>query len=155
CMRLERYDDALEAATEASAMDPSDLNVALDVAWAAHGAGDRARAKSAARAVAEGDPLQIRAWALLAEEARLDQEWPEMEACLAKVTALDPRSSVSWHQLGVVRINLEDHAGAAEAFRKAIALDPSNVLALACLADTLPKVGRAEEALAMRERAAA
>lgn len=79
-----------------------------------------------------------------------------LDASLAnarKVQELRPDDAASYWLLGRIYTRRGEHQQAAEAYRKAVTLDPENVDAQEGLAETLDKLGQKEMAAASHERA--
>lgn len=71
----------------------------------------------------------------------------------ARAVSLDSNESEAQHALGNAAAGGNDYQLAERALRRAIALQPSNAVAISDLAALLPLVGRTEEALAEARRA--
>lgn len=71
----------------------------------------------------------------------------------ARAVSLDSNESEAQHALGVAASVNNDYQLAERALRRAIALQPSNAVAISDLAGLLPLVGRTDEALAEARRA--
>ncbi len=68
---------------------------------------------------------------------------------LALAIELDPELAAAWANLGVSKRRLGDPAGAEEAYRRALALDPRHPAARENLVNLLHRFGRPEEALVL------
>jgi len=71
------------------------------------------------------DPLSEEAAIGLADTLAATGRLPEAETALAKSIESNEKSPILWNELGVVRVRRGNYAGAADAFRKALALDAS------------------------------
>lgn len=88
--------------------------------------------------------------ALLGRQGRLDDAAEHLERALA----LEPDAG-TWSNLGVVRLQRGDEAGALDAFRAATGLDPDHLGAASNLAALLLRRGEIDEAQGWFERALA
>lgn len=87
-----------------------------------------------------------------AAEALTDGDLETAKAQAQRSLEADPRSSVGWNVLGVVRSALGEAAGAEEAYRKAMALDPKDGAPIGNMEALLRDMGRTEEALTFRQK---
>jgi Flp pilus assembly protein TadD len=76
----------------------------------------------------------------------------EARARLEEAVRLDPSDAEAWTGLGLARLLPGDAAGAAAALEEAVRRDPENHTALSNLSKAYDRLGRAEEARAVRER---
>ncbi len=79
----------------------------------------------------------------------------ELEGAMAQVDhalKIDPESTAAWNIRGVILHRQQSFVDAEAAFRKAIALDPSDTAAYGNLEVLLKNLGRAPEAIRVRER---
>jgi len=92
-------------------------------------------------------------WQALADWGTLGMQetYPKIEEQVEKAVALDPDLPAAWSLRGWLRYNRDpknpDRAGAMEALRQALALEPGNALASEWLAATLSEIGNREEAV--------
>jgi tetratricopeptide (TPR) repeat protein len=101
------------------------------------------------RAVAES-PGEARLHLLLGHELSRRDRYPEAEASIRTVLALDPSLPMAHNNLGWVRQMQGDAAGAIAAYERALELDGSCGRARRNLASLLSSRGRFAEALALR-----
>jgi Tfp pilus assembly protein PilF len=141
-----------EAALKAGQIEPMMLNLA---AWRREEAGDFAGAHQLlqrALALSPGDVMVLGAiGAVLRKEGRTG----EALAVLDKVVAAEPRHSAAWLERGYAMEELKSESGAAESFRRAVALDPNMAPALGKLADGAARRGEKEAARNFASRAIA
>jgi tetratricopeptide (TPR) repeat protein len=106
----------------------------------------RPQAREAWRAVLKAIPQHQEAAARLGRLAWEDGDHTEAATMLERASASDAPASV-WFDLGVVRQDLRDHAGAATAYRKAIALKPDYAEAALNLGIVLQECGDLDSAM--------
>jgi len=85
----------------------------------------------------------------LARHHFLGKEYPIARRYAAEWSEAEPGNPSAWVWLGRADLLLKDFPSASEAFSKALACDGSNSWAMAGLADSWRRQGRAEEALGM------
>jgi tetratricopeptide (TPR) repeat protein len=106
----------------------------------------RPQAREAWRAILKAIPQHPEAAARLGRLAWEDGDHTEAATMLERASASDAPASV-WFDLGVVRQDLRDHAGAATAYRKAIALKPDYAEAALNLGIVLQECGDLDSAM--------
>jgi cytochrome c-type biogenesis protein CcmH/NrfG len=84
---------------------------------------------------------------------RAERTPAEAAALAHRAVEAHPQSSLAWAFLGRSGLPPADHAGRAEALRKAVALDPEHPARSMELSRELLALGRASEALGLAERA--
>jgi tetratricopeptide (TPR) repeat protein len=109
-------------------------------------AGLRAQAREAWQAILKVIPQQGEAAARLGRFAWEDGDPALAASYLERATAADAPASV-WFDLGLVRQDLRDHAGAAAAFRKALELKPDFAEAALNLGTVLQDKGDIDAAM--------
>ena len=109
-------------------------------------AGQRAQARDAWQAILKVIPDNQEAAARLGRLSWEDGELAEAASYLARATTGDAPAPV-WFDLGLVRQDLHDHAGAAEAYRKALALKPDFAEAALNLGVALQESGDPDAAI--------
>ena len=102
-----------------------------------------------ARESAPGDASVLRLSGVLANALGRSDEAIELSR---RSLDQDPLSAASYHSLGLALDVVDDHAGAEDAFRKALDLAPQRVSTCAHLALTVLAQGRNEDALAAAAR---
>jgi cytochrome c-type biogenesis protein CcmH len=87
---------------------------------------------------------RLKAWDQIAgrDPSRLSQ--PELAAVWKQIAARNPRDPQAWRLLGQAYGDANDPADAAEAFEKAVALDPKSAVAWAGLGDSLTALNDGE-----------
>jgi tetratricopeptide (TPR) repeat protein len=115
-------------------------------------AGLAPQAREAWRAILKIIPDHQEAAARLGRLAFEDGDLASAAALLARATAGEAPASV-WFDLGLVRQDQRDHAGAADAYRKAIALKPDHAEAALNLGIVLQEAGDMETAMAVYAQA--
>jgi tetratricopeptide (TPR) repeat protein len=143
---MKRYAEAVDILRQMLANDPSDTDV-LSLLARAHVA--RAEYQDALLCyrrllhIAPDDPCFLNDYAatLLALGHSDD-----VVAVARKALALEPSTESAWI-LGTASVHLNRWADAVEAFRQAVALDPSNKQTRVYFASTLARVGRYDEAM--------
>jgi tetratricopeptide (TPR) repeat protein len=83
------------------------------------------------------------------------KDWPGVVAAAEELAALGAADADTWAGLGDARSNLNDEAGAAEAYARAVALAPDQALLRRNYANTLIALGRLDEATAQLDAAEA
>jgi TolB-like protein/Tfp pilus assembly protein PilF len=87
----------------------------------------------------------------------MKETYPKIEEQVEKAVGLNPDLPSAWTLRGWLRYNRDqknpDRAGAAQALRQALALEPGNALASEWLAATLNEMGRREDAVAILDEA--
>ncbi|HWE47433.1 MAG TPA: c-type cytochrome biogenesis protein CcmI [Caulobacteraceae bacterium] len=87
---------------------------------------------------------RLKAWDQIAgrDPGRLSQ--PELAAVWKQIARRNPRDPQAWRLLGQAYSDANDPADAAEAFEKAVALDPNSAIAWAGLGDSLTALNDGE-----------
>jgi tetratricopeptide (TPR) repeat protein len=109
-------------------------------------AGLRPQARQAWNAILDAVPGHVEAAARLGRLAWEDGEIPLAVKLLERATKAEVPASV-WFDLGLVRQDLRDHAGAAAAYRKAIDLKSDHAEATFNLGVVLQEAGDLDEAM--------
>jgi tetratricopeptide (TPR) repeat protein len=109
-------------------------------------AGLRPQARQAWKAILDAVPDHVEAAARLGRLAWEDGETALAAKLLERATQTEVPASV-WFDLGLVRQDLRDHAGAATAYRKAIALKGDHAEATFNLGVVLQESGRLDDAM--------
>jgi tetratricopeptide (TPR) repeat protein len=154
-LRLGRFDEAIGALECARASAPGDDEIALELATAAHFAGESGRAIGVCDEILGRDPT-LAAAALLAAEARLaadDLDGARRLVCRALAAA--PSDPAAWYTQAGVLDATGDANGARTAADHSIALDPDVAAAWQRGADVLQGLARNELAEWYRAAAAA
>ena len=116
------YDAALAHIDRAIALKPQ-RDVFIEKARTLDLAGRKPQAREAWEAILKAIPLHQEATARLGRLAWDDGDLGSAVSLLERATASEAPASV-WFDLGVARQDSRDHGGAAQAYRKAIALKP-------------------------------
>ena len=164
-IRLLQSGDLIGARTvfeQAAAADPGDARVQFLLARIESRLGESASAVSRLRALGArldgGEPLGITRPQIDSELGIIAYRSGDprgAEAAFARAVAASPEDIAAWHNLGLSRDLLGELEGAAEAFRRALALDQQPEL-VRLLANTLLRLDRDAEALPLlRELAGA
>lgn len=119
------YEAALGYAQTLASVTPNDLEAVHLVGRAALGAGRLAQAESVFLHVLLHDPRQCYAMVNLGRTYIAAQQWAKAEAFLRKSATCAPRMAVVYESLGDLYLKLGRTQDAAEAFRRAEEIDPS------------------------------
>ena len=125
----------------------ANVEILLEQARTFDAAGDRSRAVGAWRALNRANPASPEAAARLGRILFEDGSPDDAAAILEGVAAID-RSPSMWFDLGLVRQDLHDLAGAAEAYRKALEQRPDDAEAAVNLGIVLQDMGDMDDAIA-------
>lgn len=136
-LRLRRPDDALAAFERAATLDPRFAEAALNLGEQYNLAGEGGKAAAAYDRALTLAPARIEAVTGRAFAQAQQGDLAGAAAALAMITGTHPGNAAAWQTLGAVRNWAWDHAGAEEAFRRALALDPANDDAAFGIASTL------------------
>jgi tetratricopeptide (TPR) repeat protein len=109
-------------------------------------AGFGAQARAAWRAILDAIPQHQEAAARLGRLAWQEKDFARAASLLERATASEAPASV-WFDLGVVRQDLRDFRGAAEAYRKAVGLKPDFAEAALNLGIVLQEAGDPDSAM--------
>jgi tetratricopeptide (TPR) repeat protein len=116
--------------------------------------GDRAQARAAFAAARAMDPHYLKATLSLVQLDILERKWRDADMELKALLANEPGNSTARLWLGEVEVEEGENAMALEQFRKAVASNPNNALALNDLAYLLIQDSKqADEALKYAEKA--
>jgi tetratricopeptide (TPR) repeat protein len=118
----------------------------LEMARTLDQAGRRPQAREAWQAILEAVPLHQEAAARLGRLAFEDGDHALAASCLERAVGADTPASV-WFDLGLVRQDLHDHAGAAAAYHKAIDIKPDFAEAVLNLGIALQETGDLDHAM--------
>ncbi|MHB1350225.1 MAG: PA2778 family cysteine peptidase [Desulfobulbaceae bacterium] len=94
-----------------------------------------------------------KAWLAAVVGLERAEQWQAAAVAYQAAAGRWPRSALSRIGLGNSRYALDDSAGAIEAFREAVRLDPASAIAYNNLAQVLAETGRIDEGLAAARRA--
>ena len=136
--------------------DPKDMTGFLagyDEAIALLGRGRTDEAIRRFEELAERDPRNPSLLLQWTQALILARRLPEALAVCERLVEADPAFGLGWYRLGQLRDNLGDAAGAEEAYRKAIEVDPLAVDPRKALASLLAEAGRLREAIEVLEKA--
>jgi len=144
-VRLKRREDAIAAFTRALGLLPAYADAAINLGELRNRAGDTTRAREAFERVRRDDPASANARIGLAFADALDGKLEDAIASLEAIVAAHPNQAAAWHTLGAVRNWAWRHDQAEDAFRRAVAIDPSHGDARFGIASTLLARGRYRE----------
>ncbi len=114
-------------------------------------AGRKAEARQAWQAILKAIPEDMEALARLGRLSWEDRDYATAASCLERATRREAPASV-WFDLGLVRQDLRDYGGAADAYRKALEKKADHAEAALNLGIVLQEKGESESALrAFRE----
>ncbi len=149
CRELGRLDEAEAAYRDIAAKDPNWPQPWLGLAHVARRRGERAAAIEAFRQAAALEPDNIRILYHVAEEYRELGRLDEAEAACREIVAKESEFAGAWRGLGLVTRRRGDRAAALEAFRKAAALEPDQIINRRLIAEECRELGRLDEAEAI------
>ncbi len=115
---LGRTDDAVRAYEKALALDPADDELRARLAFLLLSAGREAPALALLRELAARDTRVAEVWIALGRSAYDKGDLAGAEKAFARATTLSD-DGPTWFNLGVVRLRLDDRAGARTAFERA------------------------------------
>ncbi len=145
--------EALAAYNQGLAVDSSASNALFTSGFILYERGEIAEAiRRFERVIALGGPEAPRAQVNLGLCLEAQGKLAEAAAAYAKG---DPGDARTHYNLGLVRRRLDNHAGAVEAFQKAVQLKPESSLYQSALADAYLEAGRPDAALAAYQKALA
>jgi tetratricopeptide (TPR) repeat protein len=139
------FDRALSHLDQAIALAPQ-REAFVEKARTLDQAGLRPQARQAWNAILDAVPGHVEAAARLGRLAWEDGEIALAAKLLERAAQTEVPASV-WFDLGLVRQDLRDHAGAANAYRKAIDLKPDHAEATFNLGVVLQEAGRLADAM--------
>jgi tetratricopeptide (TPR) repeat protein len=139
------FDRALSHLDQAIALAPQ-REAFVEKARTLDQAGLRPQARQAWNAILDAVPGHVEAAARLGRLAWEDGEIALAAKLLERAAQTEVPASV-WFDLGLVRQDLRDHAGAANAYRKAIDLKPDHAEATFNLGIVLQETGALDEAM--------
>lgn len=131
---------------EALALQPQLTAARTSLALALYAVGDVEGAVEELRAAIARDPEAVGARSLLAAVRLSRHEWTAARAELEDITRRHPDRAEAFYSLGLARYADRDLAGAADAYRAAVALEPKHHDARYNLALVLKLAGRETEA---------
>lgn len=154
CCRLGDFKAGATYLSRCLERDPGDESARIDLARAlvAMGALDEAEALCRVpgpSGAAAAELMRIRAFILFQKDRPADAA-----SCYEQVVVAQPDDHESWNNLGNMRREAGDPAGAVEALTRAAALKPDFVAIRRNLGGALAEAGRLEESLAAFDRAA-
>jgi tetratricopeptide (TPR) repeat protein len=115
---LGRVDDARAAFETALARRPDSQDLRLRLAFMLYDKGQRDAALPHLEALAGADTRAPEVWLLLARTYYEQNDLPASEKAFARAASLRDDGK-TWFNLGVVRLRIDDRAGAEDAFRRA------------------------------------
>jgi len=139
------FDSALSHLDRVIAMAPQ-REAFLEKARTLDQAGLRPQAREAWRAILDVVPQNVEAAARLGRLAWEDGVHADAATLLERAATADAPASV-WFDLGLVRQDLQDHRGAADAYRKALAIRPDHAEAALNLGVVLQETGDLDRAM--------
>jgi tetratricopeptide (TPR) repeat protein len=139
------FESALSHLDRAIAIAPQ-REVFLEKARTLDHAGFRPQARQAWRAILDVVPENVEAAARLGRLAWEDGDHATAVSLLARAVQVDAPAS-AWFDLGLVRQDLRDYGGAAEAYRKAIEIKPDHAEAALNLGVVLQESGDLDAAM--------
>jgi len=142
------YDQAIEAWTDALALQPDDLHAYDHIIEAHEKKGIAAELRDRWREKAERAPDDAVAQYKYGRVSEVFSDWDEVIAAYQRVLALEPGSALFHRRLGEAYELRGDLENALVAHRGALELDPSHARARAGIARCLHQQGRIEEAIA-------
>lgn len=141
-----RWETALEAAREALALGPSDLQALADFSWFEAESGDPAEARRIADRALELYPEAGQAWFARSWAAMSAGDWADAERACRRAVELEPDESMWHNNLGWVLLQVGRNGEAIKAFDRALKLDRANSRARFNRAYALREQGRRDEA---------
>lgn len=154
-LRRGRSADAAGYLAIAFAVRPKHASIALNLGYARSMMGDAAGAIEAYRSVVTADPASRRGWSNLGRALMQLDRSAEAVAAFREAAALESQSPDIRAELGAALLATEDYVGAEAELRAALALAPGYPKAIQDLCMALAAQGRADEALAVVDRAIA
>jgi len=151
--RAGKRDEALAELEHAVALAPRNTLAWRRIARLRRDAKDFVGAVAAARRAVEIEPAGVENVEMLGATTSSAGQFEEALAAFARASELAPGDWKHQQNLGLMRHELRDDAGALEAFERAAALAPTQAEPHACMARSLRRLNRAEEALAAELRA--
>lgn len=157
--QLEQHALVEQALLDASALDPRNPDVQVELARVLFETGDYEHARFAARAAIRLDPSDATAWNIAGRIAMKQSEWHRAETALRRAVELDPTNALMHNNLGLLYIYQHRAKDAIDSLEAAVELSEElphdfvlNNLGLAYeLASDLEEAKVAfEQALAMR-----
>jgi len=148
-----RIDEALSRARRAVALAPDAAEALTVLATALDWGGRAAEAVEVARRAHELAPADVRARAALAEALADRQELEEADGLIADALARAPLDPEVHRVHGAIREVRADYAGAVDAYRRAVELEPGAAYRHLSLGLALRSLGRHDEAAAVCTRA--
>lgn len=132
-------------------LDPRSLDGIFAQVTRFHREGQLARAESGYRQILGTDPLHETALYGLGQLVSDKGDHREAHRLFETLATIAPNSAKVWFRLGFAAQALDDHAGAAEAFRRSLELDTHFAGAKFSLAKSLAELDRSEDAIGMLE----
>ncbi len=141
--RADRARDALAPLQRAATLSGS-AEAACNLALAHIDLGEFAQARDCATHATALDADDALTWATLGSACRLQGDLDAALPALERAVAIDDGQLDAWHELALVREAGGDHAGAGEAFARALALAPDDERVRWAAALSLPALPRDE-----------
>lgn len=132
-------------------LDPRSLESVFAAVTRFHREGQLARAENGYRQILGTDPLHEKALYGLGQLVSDKGDHRESRRLFETLAFVAPKSAKVWFRLGFAAQALDDHAGAAEAFRRSLELDAHFAGAKFSLAKSLAELDRSEDAIGMLE----
>ena len=148
-----RLDDTVSRARRAVALAPDSAEALTVLATALDWSGQAEEAVEVARRAHELAPADVRARAALAEALADRQELEEADGLIADALARAPLDPEVHRVHGAIREVHADYAGAVDAYRRAVELEPRTAYRHLSLGLALRSLGRHDEAAAVCSRA--
>lgn len=143
------YAQAITEHEQVLRLDPRHVSTYYDLAYIHFIRGEFDRVEELLRGGRQLAPEEARFPRLLGRMRHKQLRYDEAVASLEEAVTLDSTEAVSFADLAQARLKAGDAAGAAEAARRSIALDPHAKDPLFVLANALRKLGRNDEATAV------
>ena len=137
---------AADAAGDALAQHPTDVEVLSDCAWLLTETGRLAEGRRAADRAVELYPESGAAWFAVGINASSLGDFDAAEQALRRAVELEDGEAIWWSNLGWVHLASDRPREALDCFQKAIDRDPDNVLAAGNLVLALRFLGRVDRA---------
>lgn len=149
---LGRYDEALAACRPPALFKENPIRLRGRGAWIEWQRGNRANAVSLLKKIVEEAPDYSWAWQCLADWSEAMENLAEATRAATRFSELNPGSPYPLGYIADLKLKSGDRTGAADALRRALAIDPSYVFAAQTLLSLLAEqaqFGEAEKILAL------
>lgn len=151
-MSLQQVEEALGAFREARKLDPTLEAARVNEAIALFNLQLYPEAEAVLTGITTDRPDDVRAWYNLGLIYRNTGRSEEGAKAFAEAVRIDPADADSWYLLGLMRYNLQDYAGAIEAYEAALARNAFHYSAEYGMFLALARSGRTDEAQAHNDR---